>query len=397
MTTQPSITKIAPALARAQTKIGIADKNAINTEHKSRYADLASIIASCREALAEQEISILQPLGGSSTELLVNTILVHSSGEMIAEEFRIKPENPNDTDAVKSLVTQWRRVGLQSLLCIATADDDGATGKQAKPEPKKEPVQDKGPVVEKHDAEAPSEPEPEPVTKDETNDEWREVVCHYGSDTSPAKNIALGRMEPDILKFVQEKVLPALGKTKKDRALAAAIEESKKAQPITATAPNTLPEPEKAQEQPPSAKETPPEPAEEPMEWRSIVAHNFKPDPKLTLGFIADSPMDAVAKGYDGAKILRGMKSEGIAKIQAKTQTVKDKILVNAILAANEEMDLRESIIAKFSGVDYDVEKADAHLIESGVFADGESLATVPVKMLGYLRDQWAAIKETIK
>lgn len=402
MTTNTPIAQIAPALARAQKKISVADKNAINDEHKSRYADLASIIASCREALAEQEISILQPLGGSSTELLVNTILVHSSGEMIAEEFRIKPENPNDTDAVKGLVTQWRRVGLQSLLCIATSDDDGATGKQSKHEPKKEPVQNPGPVIEKHEAAPEPDTAPEPVTTVETNgDDWREIVVHVGTETSPCRGKKLGELSPELLKWLHEKVLPTLSKTKKDRALAAGIEESVKGPELPLTAPEPPEEEQKPEKPAKNAKETAPsepeKPAEEPMEWRSVVAHNFKPNPKITLGEIADSKPDEIAKGYDGAKILRGMKSEGIAKIQAKAQTVKDKILVNAILAANEEMDIRQDVLAKFESAGYDDEKAAAHLVASGVLEDGETLHSIGAKMLGYIRDQWEEIAKTLE
>ena len=393
MTTQTPITNISAALARAQKKISVADKNAINKDHQSRFADMESVVGACRDALAAEEISILQPLGGSASELLVTTVLLHSSGEFLESEFRATTKDPHDTDSVKSLVTQMRRYSLMGMLCIATADDDGQA-KPAKLPAKKGPVQEKGPVIESHDA---TQPEPaDPVSTVETNDDWKAIVVHVGTDSSPYKGKTLGEIDAAGHKWLFEKVIATLGKTKKDRALAAAIVEATQGPELSLAAPEPHPEPDKAVEPPPNAKETAPsEP--EPMEWRSIVAHNFKPDPKVTLGFLADSAMDAVAKGYDGTRILRGMKSEGIAKIQAKAQTTKDKILVNAILAANDELDLRDRVRDKFRGAGLDDQEAAEHLIANGVLESDETLFTVPAEMLAYLRDQWSEIEKTIK
>ncbi len=414
MNTQTPIANIAAALAKAQKSISVADKNAKNETKGYRFADMESVVESCREALADQEISILQPLGGSATQLLVSTVLLHSSGEFLESEFQIIPKDPHDTDGVKSLITQMRRYSLMGMLCIATADDDGQKPAPKKPE-KPKTVQDAGPVVESHKADAEKKEiqetinehmkkdfiqTDETVTTEVTDDAWANLEVHVGSDNSPCKGKKLGELTLELRQWLAEKVVPTLGRTKKDKALAAAIAESVKHPETPATAPDTLPEPEKAVEPPPNAKETAPEkpaePAPEPMEWRSVVAHNFKPNPKITLGEIADSAPDAIAKGYDGSKILRGMKAEGIAKIQSKPQTTKDKILVNAILAANEEMDARQYIVDRFALLDMDSQQATEFLTNGGILVD-ETLANASTSTLGFIRDQWSVIEKTIK
>lgn len=111
-----------PDLVKAQSQMGAAKKDAANPFFKSKYADLGAVIEVCKEILNSNNIVYLQPIIEGS----VQTILIHTSGEWIADEgTRIISKNENDPQAQGSAITYARRYGLQSFLGIPAEDDDG--------------------------------------------------------------------------------------------------------------------------------------------------------------------------------------------------------------------------------------------------------------------------------
>ena len=60
MKTSESVSKVIPALLRAQKNIGAAVKGASNPFFKSTYADLGSVMEVCKEPLNNEGIVILQ-------------------------------------------------------------------------------------------------------------------------------------------------------------------------------------------------------------------------------------------------------------------------------------------------------------------------------------------------
>jgi hypothetical protein len=161
MKSSPEIDKVAPALLMAQTRIGAATKDAANPFFKSRYADLGAVMEACKEALNDQKICVLQPVGHENGVQYVETILLHSSGQFISDQMRIEPpmkmvcpnQNKNETfapflapdpQAQGSAITYARRYALQSMLFIPAEDDDGEVAmnrnQQSRPTAQQRPI-----------------------------------------------------------------------------------------------------------------------------------------------------------------------------------------------------------------------------------------------------------------
>ena len=75
-----SITLLSAALVKAQANIGSATKGSENPFFRSAYADLGSVMSTCKSALLEQGISILQLVGRDETGDYLETIILHESG-----------------------------------------------------------------------------------------------------------------------------------------------------------------------------------------------------------------------------------------------------------------------------------------------------------------------------
>ncbi len=134
MNKSDSIVKISAALVRAQKKIGSAVKGSANPFFKSRYADLGAVMEACKEALNEEGVAVLQPLGFDEKGDYVETILLHESGEFLSEKTRMLPAK--NMQELGSASTYARRFGLQSMGFIPAEDDDGnaASGRTTAPQ-----------------------------------------------------------------------------------------------------------------------------------------------------------------------------------------------------------------------------------------------------------------------
>ena len=131
-------TGIYGALAKAQIAMGPALKDSTNPAFKSKYADLASVMAACLPALNSNGIAVIQPpIDDESGARFVKTILAHESGETL--ECRVPLIiGKNDMQGYGSAVTYARRYGLMSMAGIAPEDDDGNAAAAAKPNAKDE-------------------------------------------------------------------------------------------------------------------------------------------------------------------------------------------------------------------------------------------------------------------
>lgn len=130
---------IAPAFLKAQQEMSNASKGSSNPFFKSKYADLNSIREAVLPPLHAHGISVIQPTITIDGKNYVNTILLHESGETIESLTEILFTKQNDAQAQGSGITYARRYGLQSLVCIGAADDDGnkASTPPTQPAPKK--------------------------------------------------------------------------------------------------------------------------------------------------------------------------------------------------------------------------------------------------------------------
>ena len=77
------LNELAAALAKAQGEIEPAPRDADNPFFKSKYASLPAIREATREAFAKNGLSVVQMPSVEGGHLLLRTILLHSSGQML--------------------------------------------------------------------------------------------------------------------------------------------------------------------------------------------------------------------------------------------------------------------------------------------------------------------------
>ena len=119
-----SIIELATALAKAQGEIDDATKTGVNPAFRSKYADLAAVRAAIREPLAVNDLAVIQLPRSLDGAVEVETMIVHKSGEFIAETLRM-PVQKWDSHGIGSGITYARRYGLMSMLGLAADDNDG--------------------------------------------------------------------------------------------------------------------------------------------------------------------------------------------------------------------------------------------------------------------------------
>lgn len=116
---------VAEALAKAQVEIENATKDRANEHFKSKYATLAAVLDASRPMLAKHGIALLQAAGnGADGEVVVETRLIHSSGEWLASVLSVRPMKA-DAQGIGSAITYLRRYALSALVGITQDDDDG--------------------------------------------------------------------------------------------------------------------------------------------------------------------------------------------------------------------------------------------------------------------------------
>ena len=121
------IPRLAVALALAQAKITDAKLNKTNSFTNSSYADLTSVWSACRKVLTDNDLSIIQRFFDNDRgELVLETILLHTSGESISSELKLMGPI-RDWHSMGSAITYARRYSICALVGIAPdgEDDDG--------------------------------------------------------------------------------------------------------------------------------------------------------------------------------------------------------------------------------------------------------------------------------
>jgi len=122
MKTSESISNISKALIEFQGRLVKVSKDAVNPHFKNRYASLSQIIESVQKPLNECGLALIQlPSGDHELE----TILMHSSGEFIAETYKMNPQR-DDPQGLGSAITYQRRYALGAFLCLNIDEDDDA-------------------------------------------------------------------------------------------------------------------------------------------------------------------------------------------------------------------------------------------------------------------------------
>lgn len=130
MRTSEQTTTLIAALVTARAAFQPVMKDALGQVGKDRpykYADLSSILDAVMPALLANNLVILQSTD-AETHCLI-TRVTHTSGEWVESIYPLgQAQTPQ---AFGSALTYGRRYSIQSLLCLAAADDDGAAPTKA--------------------------------------------------------------------------------------------------------------------------------------------------------------------------------------------------------------------------------------------------------------------------
>jgi hypothetical protein len=123
---------IAAALVKAQKEFGPALKTSTNPHFRSRYADLSACVEAVVDALNNNGIFLLQKNYDCADGVMVETVFVHESGQMLECGIVHFPAVKKDPQGYASALTYARRYSLMAACGIAPEDDDGNLASRAK-------------------------------------------------------------------------------------------------------------------------------------------------------------------------------------------------------------------------------------------------------------------------
>ena len=134
MQTSESLKNLLPAFAEMQAMFPVIPKTAENPFHKSKYADLVTVMEVIKPILSNKGFCFTQTNKPSGTDsIIVVTTLFHTnSGEWIQSEIEC-PLVKKDAQSVGSALTYCRRYALTAMLgLVSDIDDDGNHASQPK-------------------------------------------------------------------------------------------------------------------------------------------------------------------------------------------------------------------------------------------------------------------------
>jgi hypothetical protein len=122
--------QIATALVKAQKAYSPVIKNSTNDFFSkgnkiSRYADLAACVDAVLDALNANGIALVQKSYDCADGVMVETVFIHESGEMLECGILHFPASKADPQGHMSALTYARRGSLMAACGIAPEDDDG--------------------------------------------------------------------------------------------------------------------------------------------------------------------------------------------------------------------------------------------------------------------------------
>jgi len=136
MQTSESIKELTAALAKAQGEFDAVSKTGHNPFLKNNYATLDDIIGAIRGPLSKHGIAFMQPLTGNSEGFVLETVLMHESGEWLSCAANV-PSNAgskgtNELQSFGGALTYMRRYMLSALLGINAEEDTDGNGSKPK-------------------------------------------------------------------------------------------------------------------------------------------------------------------------------------------------------------------------------------------------------------------------
>jgi len=119
-----SLSNLAKALCEAQKTALFALTDAKNPFFKSTYSTLASVWDAARKPLTNNGLSVVQTTDTTESGVIIETTLLHVSGEYMTGKLLMKPEK-DTPQGFGSAITYGRRYALAAIIGISPEDDDG--------------------------------------------------------------------------------------------------------------------------------------------------------------------------------------------------------------------------------------------------------------------------------
>jgi hypothetical protein len=173
-----TIGAIATALAKAQAELSNPEKTLTATipardgERTFRYASLATGLDLVRKCLGQHEIAVMQPTALDQGQIMLTTLLVHTSGEWISSVWPVCPVGEASAQIKGAALTYARRYALFTFVGIAGEDDLDAP-ELISPLPPRRPEQA---APEKANAGRVHSTRPQTLTPDESADLREQLV-----------------------------------------------------------------------------------------------------------------------------------------------------------------------------------------------------------------------------
>jgi hypothetical protein len=121
--------ELAKALVAFEGEVGAIPKTGDNSFFNSKYAELATVVATAAPVASKHGLAVSQWIGyDSEGRDVLTTILMHTSGQYLAETMLLRPVKL-DPQAQGSATTYGRRYSYMAALgLVADDDDDGNKG-----------------------------------------------------------------------------------------------------------------------------------------------------------------------------------------------------------------------------------------------------------------------------
>jgi hypothetical protein len=139
---EQSFSRVAAALVKAQKAFGPALKTSTNPHFRSRYADLSACVEAVIDALNDNGIALTQRVSPCDDGVIVETVFIHESGEVITSGPLHVPAAKQDPQGYGSALTYARRYSLMAACGIAPEDDDGNAATRRTPAAPAQPTPD---------------------------------------------------------------------------------------------------------------------------------------------------------------------------------------------------------------------------------------------------------------
>jgi hypothetical protein len=128
-----TLNELGKALVAAQMEMQNPAFDSQNPHFRSRFASLAAVRNAVIPTLAKHGIGVLQNLTTTETGVACETILLHSSGQVMRLGPLSMPATKPDAQGFGSAATYARRYALMAVAGVVGDDDDDANSATGKP------------------------------------------------------------------------------------------------------------------------------------------------------------------------------------------------------------------------------------------------------------------------